>query len=316
MIVDAHAHIFSRISGRIRQGTVEPAGFGRVKIGAGDTILVLPPIARDTTFPPDALVECMNWAGIDKAVLLQGPFYGERNQEVSDAVREWPGRFTGAAYVDPWDPDAESVLDRAVQEQGLRIVKLELSETTGLAGLHPGLHLDDETAAWLWSTCEQRSVVVVLDLGAIGSASYQTAAVARIVAEHPELKIVIPHLAQPTPKAEKDPAQWRLWEEQICLGKHGGVWFDLAALPHRASPERFPYPSIRRWLQRATDLIGSHKLLWGTDVPAVLTAVTYPQLRELADEHLSFLPAADRRAVLGETALSVYPFGAAETTSA
>jgi predicted TIM-barrel fold metal-dependent hydrolase len=55
-------------------------------------------------------------------------------------------------------------------------------------------------------------------------------------------------------------------------------------------------------------LVGSKKLLWGTDMPGLLTAGTYPQLLYQMDTHLAKLSRAQRQAVLGLNALRAYPF--------
>ena len=184
----------------------------------------------------------------------------------------------------------------------------ELSTAFGLSGLHANLRLDDDYVGWLWAELERRHIVLVLDLGAVGSASYQTAAVARLSDSHPDLKIVIAHLGQPTPAAENDPGLWQMWDRQIGLGLRPQIWFDTSALPHRASPEPYPFPSIGRWIKRAIDLVGPHKLMWGTDAPALLTAANYNQLLTLMQRHCEFLAPADRDLVFGKTALEVFPF--------
>src|SRR4026207_1379462 len=126
MIVDAHAHIFKKMSGEIEAGKVTSDGYGRVRIDNGDVIQLLPPLLQETTFPPDVFIECMDWAGVNKAVLLQGPFYGERNEEVAEAVYQWPTRFAGAGLIDPWSPDARNLFARVVHRHHFGVLKLEL----------------------------------------------------------------------------------------------------------------------------------------------------------------------------------------------
>src|SRR5258706_15136743 len=100
MIVDAHVHIFDAMRGRIGSGLVEPLTGGKVRMGNGQAIQFLPPIADEVRFTPEMLLEFMDLAGVDRAVLLQGPFYGDMNEYVLQAVRRWPRRLIGAAYLD------------------------------------------------------------------------------------------------------------------------------------------------------------------------------------------------------------------------
>ena len=71
----------------VQRGEVLPAapGYGRIAVGDEETQL-LPPYNEKTVFTPEMLIANMDWAGVDKAVLLQGPFYGECNSYVLEAL--------------------------------------------------------------------------------------------------------------------------------------------------------------------------------------------------------------------------------------
>jgi predicted TIM-barrel fold metal-dependent hydrolase len=174
--------------------------------------------------------------------------------------------------------------------------------------------LDDERLAWFWKELDERRMVLTLDLGPVEGPCYQTEVLARLIREFPRIKVVIAHLAQPAPRVEKDPELWSSWEEQIQLGLEPAVWFDLSALPDRVEDEQYPFPSVGRWVRRAVDLIGPGKLMWGSDVPGVLTVGNYRQLLTLMREHLEFLSPAEQEMILGKTAQQVYPFPAMMST--
>jgi predicted TIM-barrel fold metal-dependent hydrolase len=182
-----------------------------------------------------------------------------------------------------------------------------MSEEWGFTGLYPDLTLLGDEMAWMWPAAERQGLVITLDLGTVGTRSYQTAAVREIAARHPRLRLVICHLAQP-PIARPDDARLdQLWQEQIELGRSPNVWFDLSALPAYAGGlEDFPYPTALRYIERAAALIGPEKLMWGTDLPSLFTHATYPQLLSLVSRHCPFFSPAALRCVLGETAWQVY----------
>lgn len=306
MIVDAHAHVFERIHGCLAQGEVIGIGYGRVRVGMNEVIQVLPPLCEATRLTPEMLLFYMDLAGVDKVVLLQGNFYGEMNEYVSYVVHGWPDRFTGAAYLDPWEGDPRKEFHHCVDDLGFRIIKIPVDDAFGLGSIHPGARLDDECVSWLWPEMDRRGLIVTLDLGRVGSSSYQTGLVEKIARDHPGLKIVIAHLGQPTVGVAKDPRLVSLWEQQILLGLLPNVWFDLSALPAKTQGEPYPYPSSGNWIRRANELIGPGKLMWGTDVPGLLTSGTYTQLLTQMDVHLEGLACEDRDAILGHTALEVY----------
>ncbi len=305
MVIDAHAHIFARVQGRVAAGPTHGLGYGRVSFG-GAQIQALPPLAEATAFGAEMLLAHLDWAGVERAVLLQGPFYGECNQYVLEAVSRYPDRLVAAAYFDPWVPDNCTLYGRTLALGPFRALKLECSENAGLCGLHPDARLDDPGLEWLWSDLERRDMVLVVDLGAVGSRAYQTAAVRAIATHHPGLPIVIPHLAQPTPRVEADPGLWSQWLAQIDLGRLPNVWFDCAALPGYLPRENYPYPTAGHYLRLVIERIGAGKVMWGSDLPSLLTHATYRQLVEMAELHTQFLTRQERELVLGGNALRVY----------
>jgi len=305
MIVDVHAHVFRRVCGLVAGGATAGMGYGKVSVG-DVSLQIMPPLCEETRHTAKMLVAHMDWVVVDKAVLLQGPFYGECNEYVLRACQSYPDRFIGAAYFDPWAKDARGRFDAIVANGGFRALKLEMSEPTGFTGIHPGANLSDPNLAWLWDELEKRKLVLVLDLGAVGSSSYQTDAVRMIAGDHPTLKIVIAHLAQPTPGLNADPMLWKLWERQIELGCLGNVWFDTASLPAYFAEEGYPYPSAAWYVRAAIDRVGPAKIMWGTDIPGLLSHATYSHLRKAAEMHIAVLPAVDRARIMGGNAIEVF----------
>lgn len=319
MIIDAHTHIFEDMRGMNAAGPVRGIGYGRVRVGAGADardMPFLPPLNERTCHTADMLIQQLDQAGVDKAVLLQGPWYGDQNDVVRAALARYPDRLFGAAYFDPWLPDARATFDREIATSAaFCCVKLEFSASFGLCGFHPDARLDDDATRWLWPALEQRGLVLTLDLGAIDSASYQTNAVRRIAEQHPRLNIVIAHLGQVTRAAELDPQAWQHWHNQLTLGRLPNVWFDTSSLPGAMYDEGYPYPSVERYLRIAASQIGADKLMWGTDIPGLYRVGTYPQLLDLARRHIAFLTPREQARVLGETALAVYGVHTVRATS-
>jgi hypothetical protein len=71
--------------------------------------------------------------------------------------------------------------------------------------------------------------------------------------------------------------------------------------------EFYPFPSAVRAIREAADLVGFDKLMWGSDYPRTITAITYRmsydfllKTQELTDN--------DKRLLLGENARRFYGF--------
>ena len=306
MIIDAHAHIMTAVRGQTATGPTRSLSWGRVRWGE-NTIQLLPPFAETTAFTAEMLLAQMDWAGVERAVLLQGPFYGDANATVASAVKRWPDRFLGAFAPDPRASDVRQQFDQCVDEYGFRVVKFELTETTGLTGRYPDLDIDSPEFHWIYEEAQRRKLVVTFDLGKAGSASYQTNNVAAIARRYPALNIVIAHLAQPPIASPEDDALNAAWEGQILLGRLPNVTFDTSALPaYSPDYDEYPYVVAQEYIRRAVDLIGADKLMWGTDVPGLLTSGSYRQLLNMIRVHCEFLSAEQKAQILGRNATRVY----------
>lgn len=306
MIIDAHAHIMTAVQGESVDGPTRSSSWGKVLRG-DQTFQLLPPFNAFTAFPAEMLLAQMDWAGVDRAVLLQGPFYGQADAYVASAARRWPDRFVGAFAPDPQAANAKPRFKRSIEEYGLRIVKFEMTEPTGLCGRYPDLRIDAPQFSWMFEAAQRDQLIVAFDLGSIGSSAYQTAAVEAIADRFPQLQIVIAHLAQP-PISDPDNAELNAeWQRQILLGRKPNVAFDLSALPaYSREIDEYPYHTAQACIQRAVALIGAEKLMWGTDVPGLLTSGSYRQLLNYVRRHCDFLSDEEMAGVLGKNALRVY----------
>jgi predicted TIM-barrel fold metal-dependent hydrolase len=306
MIIDAHVHIVDVVHGRTKSGPTKSLDYGKISWGRKE-LRLLTPCSNPTAFSAETLIAHLDWAGVDKAVVLQGGFYGDKNAYVADAVARWPDRLVGAGYVDPCAPDVEVAFRRCIDDYGFSILKFELSVATGLVGLYPDLRIDGDELNWIWSEAERRNILLVLDLGAVGAASYQTEGLRSVLDRHRSLRVVIAHLAQPPIDRAEDESLDALWQEQVALGLRSNVWFDLSSLPgYAATIEDFPFPTARCYVERAVAMVGADKLLWGSDVPGVLPIATYTQLQAFIARHCEFLSEAERKKILGENAEAVY----------
>ena len=304
MIIDTHVHITWGMHGHTGRGPTKSLTYGRVQQG-DEEIQMMPPFnPGPTALEPETLIRFMDATGVDKAVLLQGSFYGDQNEYLQNAATRWPDRLIPAAYLDPRAGDARETFVRAFDEYGFRILKFEMSEPAGFTGVYPDLRLDGEDMSWIWGECERRHVVVTLDLGQIGTPAYQTEAVERILANHASLRIVIAHLAQPPLAHPEDADMDKAWERQVLLGRQPNVWFDTAALPAYRDDD-YPFATALSYVRRAVELIGIDKLMWGTDIPGLFGQATYTQLLQMYQQHSGF-SSDELRRFLGQTALDVY----------
>jgi predicted TIM-barrel fold metal-dependent hydrolase len=265
MIVDSHVHVFRRLDGFTGAGRVKPLPYGIVQIGEGEPFRLLPPALERTNFPAEILLEYMDAAGVDKAVLMQGPLYGDMNDYYAEVFKRWPDRFVGVALVDPMDEKGPALLDFLIHRQGFKAVKLEMTDSLGLCSRYPDFNLASSRFVWLWETISRANLSITLDLGLTTDRSYQTDELSDLVQHYPDVRWIIAHLAQPKNRMLADPALEAPWREQVLLARHTNVWLDLSALPYHLPEGDYPFSGIDIFVRNAVDLVGANRLLWGTD---------------------------------------------------
>ena len=135
MIIDAHAHIFKKINGNVNKGRTLGLGYGKVLVG-NEILSMMPPLNKKTEHTAQMLIENMDMAGVEKAVLLQGPFYGNCNTYVAKAVQKFKGRLAAAYFFDPWRKNAKKNFIRMAKNECFSAIKIECSEETCFFGIH------------------------------------------------------------------------------------------------------------------------------------------------------------------------------------
>ena len=94
----------------------------------------------------------------------------------------------------------------------------------------------------------------------------------KMISRYPDMKFVVCHLLAPRPQDEA------VMTEGIRKLNLPNVWFDLAAMPSNVRPEKYPYPTAQHFLKIAKGIVGADRLIFGSDVPSVLTRDSYSNL--------------------------------------
>jgi hypothetical protein len=281
MIADAHIHIFSHPCPNLT-----------------------PPEIDDGRFPADRLLALMDREGVDKAVVVQNPTIGTVNEEVAAAVEAHPDRFAGAVQVDPTAPDAAEALRRFASRDGMRALKLEMSEGWGWTGIHSGLRLSDDVFAPLWGIAGELGLRVILDPGPPGNPGYQVEEIAALAARLPHVHFLLEHLGYLTKAEWGNAAARRRRTEMLRLALRPNVYLGFSAVGVLLE-EPFPCPRTAELLEEAVALAGAHKILWGTDAPYSLRQYTYGQMLDTVREHPG-LDGGSRALILGGNARRLF----------
>jgi len=308
MVIDSHVHLFfegsdprSFFIGSARAGI---AFFnkqsGRMEIDPSEMYDANLELLGDRT--GDKLVEKMDEAGIDKAIILPLDFWlgcpesegisiEEKNAIYASAVGRHKGRLLTHIGVDPRRKNALQLMKTGVEEYGA--VGLKLHPT---AGYYP----DDPVCAPLYRQALEYDIPVLIHSGnepaPLRIKFSQPKYIDTVAAEFPELKIIIAHAGH----------GW--WQEAIDLASvKPNVYVDFAGwqMEYMNGADYFLHP-----LRFAIDTLGPWRVLFGTD-GSMLDLILSPAdwvaaLREHSSPSGIQFDSREINIVLGQAAARLY----------
>jgi predicted TIM-barrel fold metal-dependent hydrolase len=253
MIVDVHTRVWRRehwpdeLTREVQRARTSPAGFSSV--------------VREVT--EEAYRQALESA--DRAIVfgLRARHVGllVPNDFVADFVRRFPEKLIGFASVDPNEPAYLDELHRAVEDLGLRGVKL--------GPVYQNVHPMDKRMRAVYEYAERNRLPILIHQGTTFAwrAPLRLASpllLDEIALAYPDLVMIIAHLGHP----------W-IPETIILIRKHPNLYADISALFYR--PWQF-YTGLRL----ALDYGVMEKLLFGSDYPFATPEETIEGIREIA----------------------------------
>ncbi|MGN0814979.1 MAG: amidohydrolase family protein [Candidatus Coproplasma sp.] len=298
-IIDAHAHVVQYIAGFTSRGELRASGGGKARYADGSEFQMIPPELGETGVTPEKLLQVMDENGVERAVLLQGQFFGFQNEYTAQTIKKYPDRFVGAASYDPFCNKVEEVKNRLFKELGFRAVKFEVSNGSGLMAYHNPVNLDGELMNAEYKYAADNGLTFVIDIGRPGNCCWQIDNLASAIKKYPSLTFVICHLLAP------QRGDNLLLRESLSRLNLPNAYFDLASLNSNQRPEVYPYPSAVRHLQAAKEIVGAEKLMFGTDMPSNLCRDSYAHLKDYIIESGVF-SRSELEKIFYDTAFKIY----------
>jgi predicted TIM-barrel fold metal-dependent hydrolase len=254
------------------------------------------PWAPETTHPPaedatpEMLLELMAANGVERTVLVQVIHYRWDNRFVADTLKRYPKEFMGVARVNPQDPAAPDHLSRLVEVDGFRGVRLS-----------PGA---DASGDWFTGPLMDPIFSRASRLGVpmcILTKPSRLPDLARLIERHPDLDVVIDHMADAGLGNAADLAQL------TALARYPRVYVKISHT-WSISKEAFPWRDTHSMVQAVYEAFSGPRIMFGTDWPVCLRETTYDKTLAVVRDHMDFIAPEDREWVLGRTALRIWPF--------
>ena len=258
LIIDAHSHLWLRQETVVDGKEIRPLPNGR-SMFMGTEVQMLPPFLIDGVNSAEVFLSNMDYAQVSAAVVTQEFIDGFQNDYLEDVARRWPDRFFVFGMCEFRKPgflkEAEQLISRGFR--GIKIPAARLLLSTGR------VRLDSPEMMALFHLMEDRGLILHVELA---DGNLQVPEMVTVIAECPRLRILIGHFGMVTRPG---------WMDQIRLARHPNVYVESGGITWLFNDEFYPYPTAVRSIREAADTVGIDKLLWGSDYPRTITAITY-----------------------------------------
>ena len=289
-IIDAHSHLWLRQDTTWNGQRISPLPNGRAMF-LGEERQMLPPFMIDGVNSAEVFLSNMNYAQVGAAVVVQELIDGIQNDYLLEVSRRYPDRFFVCGMCDYFHP--------GFYEQAVSLI------AQGFKGIAiPGHRLlTDEGRVMLNSAemmrmfryMEQHHVILSVTLA---DGDLQVGEMEEVISECPQLRLAIGHFGMPTVEG---------WREQLLLARHEHVMLESGGITWLYNEEFYPYPSAIKVIREAIDTVGADKLMWGSDYPRTITAITYRMSYDFVLK-TEVLSDEEKRLFLGENARRFYGF--------
>lgn len=294
-IIDAHAHLWLRQDTVVDGLPVRTLENGR-SFFLNEVRQMLPPFMIDGKNTAEVFLSNMDYAQVSAAVITQEYIDGIQNDYLNEVASRYPDRFLVCGMCEFRKP---GFLNQAKEliSKGFKAIKIPAQRLILKDGR---VMLNSEEMMQLFHLMEEHNIILSIDLA---DGAEQVPEMEEIIQECPRLKIAIGHFGMVT---RPD------WKEQILLARHPNVMVESGGITWLFNDEFYPFKGAVKAIREAADLVGMEKLMWGSDYPRTITAITYKMSYDFLVKS-SELTENEKHLFLGENAKKFYGFGVLPT---
>ena len=276
MIIDAHAHLWKKQNGIVNGKPVYDIGGGKSDFG-GEVRQMMPPYITDGENNIERFIANMDYACVSGAVITQEYIDGNQDEYLKECKKSYENRLKICALY-----EEKEMLDISYFD-GIKICAGGLRDKNLLNHIEP------------FKLANDNGKFISIDLA---DGNEQTDMMREIINQFPNLRIAIGHFGMVTREN---------WLSQIELAKNKNVFIESGGITWLFNEEFYPYPSGVDAINQAAALVGFDKLMWGSDYPRTMTAITYKmsfdfilKTDKISDEN--------KNKFLGKNAVNFYGF--------
>lgn len=299
-IIDAHSHLWLRQDTKVDGKTIKTLTNGR-SIFLDEEVQMIPPFMIDGVNSAEVFLSNMNYAQVGGAVVVQEIIDGNQNEYLKEVQAKYADRFftmgmTEFRYGADFMAGAQAVADagfRGLAIPGHRLLSVPTSESEKE---FVTLHLNSPELMEMFKMLEQKGMILSMCLG---DDEAQIREMAEVIQECPDLKVAIGHFGMVTTPSFESQVKLALEGKNVMIESGGITWL--------YNSEFYPYPSAIKSIKQAANWVGMERLMWGSDYPRTITAITYKMSYDFITKSKE-LSEADKAKFLGENAVQFYGF--------
>lgn len=273
-IIDAHAHLWLKQDAVWNGKRIQTLENGRSHF-LGEEVQMVPPFMIDGRNTAEVFLSNMNYAQVSAAVITQEYIDGHQNDYLQEVQTAYPDRFFCCGMCEYFDEDVVGQA-KQLKARGFKAIKIPGNRLKTDAVV---VELQDKKMADLFAWMEKEGMMLSIDLD---DDSRQIAQLDELLQQHPDLKTAIGHFGMAT---------FPTFMEQVRLAHHPNVMIESGGITWLYNSEFYPFKGAVRAIRQAADEVGMEKLMWGSDYPRTITAITYrmsydfvQKTNELTDE--------------------------------
>ena len=275
MVIDAHVHLWKVQDGRVNGRPVRSVENGKSDFG-GEIRQMQPPYMQNGENTAEPLLANMDYARVNGAVVTQEYIDGNQDNYLKAVRQQYSERIRVCSLYEENDRYALDGFD------GIKICAARLTEP--LINTLP-----------VFREAERQGKFVSIDLA---EGAGQVPVMEEIIRKCPDARIAIGHFGMVN---RKD------WEAQVNLARYPNVYLESGGITWLFHQEYYPYPSAIEAILRAKEICGMEKLMWGSDYPRTMTAITYLMAQDFVQKS-DRLTKEEKEMFLGGNAEKFYGF--------
>jgi predicted TIM-barrel fold metal-dependent hydrolase len=234
-------------------------------------------------FTKDELLQEMDAAGVDAALLHPPGWDPDGNAVAIEAARQHPARLAVLGHFPLDRSESRQLIDGWKKQPGMLGLRFALLQPEQRAWWTDG------TIDWLWPAAERAQIPIAL------LAADFLQVVGQVAERHPNLKLAIDHLGRAG--RVQDEAAFANIDQLLALGRYPNVAVKATGAPSYSS-EAYPYRNIQLYLHQIYDAFGPERMFWGTDITRM--PCSWKQCVTLFTEELPWLNERDKELIMGQ----------------